>query len=254
LRLRNQNRIGVTYRDATNLHYSWDWDGVHFVMLNVYSGAAAQGGIDPYGSYAFLEKDLAANVGGSGRPVFVMQHFPVPDDGWWPAADAAKLGALLKKYNCIGILHGHSHSKKMYKFQGMDVFDDGTVMSGDIFLFRITDGKFFAVNRIGNQWGNLVVQKNITMGSPTRAAGGSALPPDFTFSVAGLGQVQAANGQVQGIDIFNTAGRLVRSLAVSSRDIVWDRSDAAGRPVPPGVYLAGIRTRTSMLQAKFFLR
>lgn len=43
----------------------------------------------------------------------------------------------------------------------------------------------------------------------------------------------------QGLQIFDAAGRLVRTLAVSSGDeIVWMTDDAEGRPVAPGVYFA----------------
>jgi hypothetical protein len=257
LRQRNQNRIGVTYRDATNLHYSWDWDAVHFVMLNVFSGAAASGGIDPYGSYAFLEKDLADNVGASGRPVLVMQHFPMPDTGWWPMADANKMGTLLKKYNCIGILHGHSHAKTYYKFQGMDVYDDGTVMNGDISVFRITEGKMFVVNRIGDNWGSLVVQKNISMGSPTglaRAPAGPGPRGDFAFYVDGVGKLWSGNRKVSEVEIADLSGRTVRRLRPLFPELAWDRRDDSGRDAAPGLYVVRLRTDLGALELKLALR
>ena len=256
LRLRNKNRIGVSYLDGTNLHYSWDWDNVHFVMMNVYSGATAQGGIDPYGSYAFLEKDLAANVGTSGRPVFIMQHFPLPDSGWWPMADAAKLGTLLKKYNCIGILHGHSHVKTLYKFQGIDVYDDGSVMAGDIFVFHITDGKLFVVNRIGDKWGTLALQKNITMGTVgvRRAPAWSGPQGSFAFYVQGVGKLWSGNRQVRHIEIADPAGRVVREIDPLVAEGNWDGRDDAGRSLQAGMYLVRLETDTGPVAFKACLR
>ncbi len=257
LRLRNKNRIGVNYLDATNLHYSWDWDGVHFVMMNVYSGASAQGGIDPYGSYAFLEKDLAANVGTTGRPVFVMQHFPLPDTGWWPMADASKMGTLLKKYNCIGILHGHSHAKTLYKFQGMDVYDDGSVMMGDIFVFHITDGKMFVVNRIGDKWGTLVLQKNITMGTVglrRETPYWSGPQGSFAFYIDGIGKLWSGNRNVRQIEIRGLNGGLVRRIDPLVAEAAWDRRDDAGRSAAPGMYLVKLETDKGPVSLKACLR
>lgn len=115
--------------DTGNHHYSWDWDGVFFVNLNVWGGpkkSLASGVPNAFNSITFLKKTLEKHVGGSGRPVFVMQHYPLNDEeqDWWPLTDRAALIAVLKQYNCIGILHGHTHGKKFYKHQGIDIYDD----------------------------------------------------------------------------------------------------------------------------------
>jgi hypothetical protein len=58
---------------AGGLHYSWDWNGVHFVNLGIVVGAdpaiTGRRRYDPLDSYKFLVEDLAAKVGDSGRPV-----------------------------------------------------------------------------------------------------------------------------------------------------------------------------------------
>ena len=258
LRLRNQKRIGVTYRDNTNLHYSWDWDAVHFVMLNLFSGASQAGGMDPYGSYAFLEKDLAENVGTSGRPILVMQHFPLPDTSWWPMADANKMGTLLKKYNCIGILHGHSHSKNFYKFQGLDVYDDGTAMEGDILAFRITEGKMFVVNRIGDKWGNLVLQKDISMGKPVGIRAGAPAwdgpRGTFAFYVDGIGKLWSGNRKVTQVEISDLSGRVVRRIDPLFAEASWDRKDESGRAARPGMYFVRLASAAGPVAFKTLLR
>lgn len=75
---RNARRAGLTRRSANGLHYSWDWEGIHFVMLGIVVGVNRDDRpVSRYGAWdslAFLEADLAASVGTSGRPVILMQH------------------------------------------------------------------------------------------------------------------------------------------------------------------------------------
>jgi hypothetical protein len=72
---------------SNGYHYSWDWDGVHFVNLNLFAGNVWEGEADAYGkahhpqfARAFLEEDLKRNVGNTGRPVVVVQHFRPIDE------------------------------------------------------------------------------------------------------------------------------------------------------------------------------
>jgi hypothetical protein len=255
LRARNKNRTGLTASDETNLHYSWDWDGVHFVMLNLYSGTVSAD-YDPFGSYTFLEKDLADNVGSSGRPILVMQHFPLPDTEWWPQSEAEKSVALLKKYNCLGILHGHSHARRLYKYQGLDVIDDGTVMEGDIFVFHLKDGKLTVVNNVRGAWGKLLLQKDVSMGSEgigPRAAGRGA-GREFTFTVEGMGNLYAANHAVDRVDVLTASGRVARRISVASTAVLWDRKDQSGNALPPGLYVVRLRTDAGIVNLKLALR
>ena len=242
LRTRNRTRTGISMMDTNSMHYSWDWEGVHFVQLNVYSGTVARGR-DPFASYDFLEKDLARNVGSSGRPVFVIQHFPMPDTSWWPLTEANRTAALLKKYNTIAILHGHTHAPRFYKYQGMDVYDDGTVMYGDILVFRITDGKMFVVNRIGNAWGSMLHQKAITMGKADgydRDSAQASRPGGFRLAVEGLGVIHSGSQPAVSVEVRSFSGRLVRYLAAEGESLAWDRRDVRGAPAAPGLYLLRI--------------
>lgn len=69
---------GLTSVSANGLHYSWDWNGIHFVALGIVVGANEDDlPISRYGSYdslAFLQKDLRTYVRDSGRPVILLQH------------------------------------------------------------------------------------------------------------------------------------------------------------------------------------
>jgi hypothetical protein len=254
LRNRNKARTGLASMDANNMHYSWEWDGVHFVQLNLYSGDVTQDR-DPFKAYTFLQQDLANHVGSSGRPVIIMQHFPFPSS-WWPNTEALKTATLLKKYNILGMLHGHSHGKKFYKYEGIDVWDDGTVMNGDILVFRITNNRMFVVNRIGNSWGTLVFQKDISMGTPTGLdppKPGEGRLPGFRLTVNGVGEIYAGRSAPASVEVRSLSGRLVRTLPVVGSALAWDRLDQAGRGVPAGAYVVRIRTAAGLVHAKVVL-
>lgn len=117
LKQRNQVRLkkGLISNVSTNgLHYSWDWDDVHFVQLNIYPADKQREGVhyspiwhDPQGSLSFLKKDLAEKVGQSGRPVVLMSHCGFDTD-WWTKEDWADLYEAAKAYNIVLYLYGHS--------------------------------------------------------------------------------------------------------------------------------------------------
>ena len=96
------------------LHYSWDWDDVHFVQLNIYPADRQREGVrynpvwhDPQGSLSFLKQDLQKNVRKSGRPVVLLSHCGVDTD-WWTAADWKQFYDAAKPYNVVLYLYGHS--------------------------------------------------------------------------------------------------------------------------------------------------
>ena len=148
-RRRSAKKKDLIRSDFDHFHYSWDWDGVHFVNLDLFGGESVPNHPirwDGFGANKFLKEDLEAHVGTSGRPVFVMQHFPFQDDfTYWSQSEREALVKVLSDYNCIGILHGHTHNKKLYGFQGLDIYDDGTAMKADMMVFRITEGRMFGM-------------------------------------------------------------------------------------------------------------
>ena len=96
------------------LHYSWNWDDVHLVQLNIYPADKQNDNVhyskdwhNPQGALAFLKADLAKNVGTSGRPVILMAHCGF-DTNWWIAEDWAELYTAAKAYNVVLYLFGHS--------------------------------------------------------------------------------------------------------------------------------------------------
>lgn len=76
--VRNKKRPGLKNVSANGLHYSWDWNGIHFVALGNVVGANADGmpisRYEAFDSLPFLIADLNASVGSSGRPVVILHH------------------------------------------------------------------------------------------------------------------------------------------------------------------------------------
>lgn len=117
LKKRNQVRLSkglISGLSPNGLHYSWDWDDVHLVQLNIYPADKQREGVrysaqwhDPQGALSFLKQDLAEKVGVSGRPVVLMSHCGFDTD-WWSPADWKDLYAAAKPYNVILYLYGHS--------------------------------------------------------------------------------------------------------------------------------------------------
>lgn len=117
LKKRNQIRLkkGLISNVSSNgLHYSWDWDDVHFVQLNIYPADQQREGVhyspvwhNPQGALSFLKEDLATKVGRSGRPVVLMSHCGFDTD-WWTQEDWADLYAAASAYNIVLYLYGHS--------------------------------------------------------------------------------------------------------------------------------------------------
>ena len=139
--------------DSSGFHYSWDWDGVHFVNLNIYAGSTELGynGYRPLKALEFLTQDLAANVGTSGRPVILVQHYTMDANGNanndLTNTIKSLVWTVVQNYNIVAILHGHSHSKKVYKWNNIDVIDNGAAIVGDMVVLKITEGHFTAISR-----------------------------------------------------------------------------------------------------------
>jgi hypothetical protein len=258
-----KGRYGLTDMDSIGYHYSWDWEGVHFVNLNLCPGTAETPDFwnGPANSIRFLEADLAKHVGGSGRPVFLMHHFPYNDTGYTPDYDQGwvtsardRLFSVLKGYNCIGIVHGHTHFyPSAYRYRGVDIFDDGANMSGDYLVFRIADGKLKANNRSKDKWGSMRFQKDISMGDPTPIRSGMPGSVQFRFSVAGKGILYSGYEPVASIGLFGMDGRRLLEIRVTSPDAVWNGLDAAGRSVRKGVYLARFKGKGGIRHLRFLV-
>jgi len=140
---RNKRRPGIRRLSDPGLHYSWDWDDVHFVCLNEYPGQeddTRYPGNVAYGrkrqaygnpaekSLQFLSEDLATAVGDSGRPIILMQHYGFDgfafhpwgeEAAWWTEEHALRLWEAIEGYNVIAILAGHDGSEAVFEWHGI---------------------------------------------------------------------------------------------------------------------------------------
>jgi hypothetical protein len=245
-------RSYFTAVDSSGFHYSWDWDGVHFVNLNIYAGSTELGynGYRPLKALEFLTADLAANVGTSGRPVILFQHYTMDANGNanndWTNTMKEALWAVVQNYNIVAILHGHSHSKKMYKWKStIDVIDNGAAILGDMVVLKITDGHLQAISRsatasaTAQTWSStLILSKTISMGTPAAARPDrpSAGHRHILFSIPEAGFNQQIPARVKRLEITDVRGLRLRVLSAAGGRVEWNRLDAKGRRVPAGIY------------------
>jgi cytolysin (calcineurin-like family phosphatase) len=139
------------------LHYSWDWEDVHFVQLNLYPADHQRTGVryspvwhDPQGSLSFLKSDLAAKVGQGGRPVVLLSHCGFDTD-WWVAADWKEVYDAAKPYNVLLYLYGHTGTGlRQWAPEGEQkkwtCINDGATAAG-FFVIQITGDRLRAAYR-----------------------------------------------------------------------------------------------------------
>lgn len=111
---RNKRRPGIVGRSANGLHYSWAWGPLHLISAGIFVGAGEARRQDhhyaPRASLEFVRKDLAEQVGASGRPVVICFHLhPNCPEYDWPAEDLAAFWKAIQPYNVIALFHGHTH-------------------------------------------------------------------------------------------------------------------------------------------------
>ena len=156
---RNTQRAVALNISANGLHYSWDWNQVHFVNLNYYPGGD---GI-ALNSLAFLTADLSTNVGDSGRPVVLYQHLGYGDFSGlaWTKAERDAYYRVIKDYNVIGIFGGHEHRTYHQTWQGMDFYGVRLGLRGVFLVVHIAeDAMIVAEHNSKGNWGS-IWQKSI---------------------------------------------------------------------------------------------
>lgn len=149
---RNLHRDQPIHLSPNGLHYSWDWQGIHFVNLNVYPG----GDTDARNSLDFLNSDLASEVGTSGRPVIVYHHYGFDSFStqprWWTGEERDAYADALLGYNVLGIFHGHLHTEMHYQWQGYDVFDGSAAKDGNFLVVHLGDDQMTVAARTADGW------------------------------------------------------------------------------------------------------
>lgn len=154
IKKRNQARLEkklISRVSENGLHYSWDWNGIHFIQANLYPADKQNAKVryslpwhDPQDALSFIKADLAATVGTSGRPVIIMAHCGFDTD-WWVLEDWVAFYEAVKPYNLIAYFHGHSGTGvRKWKPEGeeksLDVVNTGQTEKG-FFVVEITPAR-----------------------------------------------------------------------------------------------------------------
>jgi len=171
IRERNRTRPGLRNVSANGIHYSWDWGAVHFVSLGLFAGSDGDVVVSPWGrhfdgpwrlpghSLEFLKEDLARNVGRSGRPVVLLQHYgwDVWGSGWWSDRERQALYAAIKGYNVIAFFWGHSHVVERLDVNGIPSFCVGSSQAdplpGSFLVVRIRPKEMAVAEKKPDGWG-----------------------------------------------------------------------------------------------------
>jgi len=171
VKARNRLRAGLTAISPDGLHYSWDWENVHFVHLNLFPGSAGDDIVNAWGerfqgdwklpqhSLEFLIDDLAKNVGSSGRPVVLFQHYGFDEwsRSWYSESERTAYYEAIKSYNVIGIFWGHSHAPQFIPWNGIPTFCVGSTQKdpapGEAFVVHITPKEMTIAERTKDAWG-----------------------------------------------------------------------------------------------------
>jgi len=172
IRERDARRPGLKGASENGVSYSWDWDDVHFVSLGLFAGSEGEVVVSPWGrrfegtwrlpghSIEFLKEDLAKNVGRSGRPVVLLQHygFDVWGMSWWSEKERQALAEVIRGYDVIAIFWGHSHVVMRVDLDAFPTFCAGSAWSGRLpgsfLVVRIKGKRMDVAERKMDGWGD----------------------------------------------------------------------------------------------------
>jgi len=106
-------RVGERHGD---IHYSFDWDGIHFLCLDMYPDAR---------TLDWMKRDLAKVK--HRAPLIFFFHYSLegPYSDFWEAADKVAFARALEGRNVMAIFHGHEHRLGHYLWRGHPVFRPG---------------------------------------------------------------------------------------------------------------------------------
>ena len=170
---RNKHRKNLKSVSANGLHYSWDRNGIHFVMLGSYPGNVLDSTCgwchyfkesfrDPQSSLAFLKEDLERNVNKNIQPVILFFHYGYDDFGnlWWTPAEQDAFYNVIKDYNIAAIFHGHDHATDNYRWRGINVWSSGSPQrgqkTGNYLIVKVVNGVVSVFDRSKGQTSSII--------------------------------------------------------------------------------------------------
>ncbi len=186
--IKNRNKLRLEKRlisnlSENNLHYSWDWDDVHFVVAGIYPANAQNPLVkrynpvwhNPQNGLEFVKNDLEKNVGISKRPVVIMAHCGFDTD-WWHTNDWRAFYEVIKPYNVILYMYGHTGTGlKQWSPPGeskkIQCINTGQTENG-FWIVQITNKLLIAAYRI-KHW---IVKDNQTQNGSEQTTSSRAKP------------------------------------------------------------------------------
>ncbi|MFN5299191.1 MAG: metallophosphoesterase, partial [Planctomycetaceae bacterium] len=229
IRQRNLRRLDqklISHVAPNQLHYSWDWNGVHFIQANLYPADRQHPKVryslpwhDPQLALQFVREDLAAHVGDSGRPVIIMAHCGFDTD-WWVADDWNAFHEAIAPYNVVAYFHGHSGTgiRKWQPAEGgrpLQVVNTGQTERG-FFVAQVSSTRLrvaFQVKRNAagrNAGTGLGAAERFSAGAAA-GAGGVARGAAGLFDLGeAAGESAAGESAAGGVAPFATSGRSSR--------------------------------------------
>lgn len=130
-------------------HYSWEWDGIRFVQLNLLPGNEAEtvwngSGRDPQDALKFLRDEL--EDAGPDKNVIVIHHYGMDrfSDKWWSAEAKNAYEEVIRDYRVVAIITGHLHwsrrsSNMQQCWNGVTAVTAGSIRLGLYLDFKIVD-------------------------------------------------------------------------------------------------------------------
>jgi len=167
---RNYKRPGVEHISKNGFHYSWDWEGIHFIQLNLFPGTTADEIPNPLGfpfegswkeplySLKFLRSDLKNHIKTKKQPVIIFFHYGF--DTWgnysWSERERKVFYKVIKDYHVIAIFFGHTHFIQSVKWKGIPTFCVGSTQKkygpGEFMVVNIRKNKMFVLVRKLHYW------------------------------------------------------------------------------------------------------
>ena len=153
-------RPGVSNVSSNGYHYSFNWDTVHMVNLNLQPTGPGYA----ENSIEFLESDLQTQVSDTGRAVVLYFHSDFDRDDFWTPQDQDVFYNIIKDYNVIAIFYGHAHVGSMVvgQFRGINTYNVGLTGRARFAVAHITNSKMVVAECVDNNTWEVISTKDIT--------------------------------------------------------------------------------------------
>ena len=168
---RNTRRSDLVHISKNGLHYSWNWDGIHFIQLNLFPGTEADEIYNPLGltmegswkeplySLKFLRADLKKYLQAKNQPVIIFMHYGFDPCGlyWWSKRERNVFYKVIKAYQVQAIFFGHSHMVQFVKWKGIPTICVGSSQKekdlGEFMVVHIRRDRIYVLERQIDHWG-----------------------------------------------------------------------------------------------------